>query len=182
VPSDNDMETLIIGRNSKGGCSLRLKDLSDTGRLARIFANLLGPGDILCLSGDLGAGKTAFARLLLQALGVTEEITSPTFTLVQQYEYHRTLENDDEGADQTAWHVDLYRLGTTEEILELGLEEALGEALCLIEWPDRLGDFLPPDRFEIKLRQGERESERLVDLSASGSAAPRLAQLFPSAS
>lgn len=111
-----------------------LADEGATGALASQIAARLGPGDTLLLEGEIGAGKSAFARALIRArLGRMEDVPSPTFTLVQTYE--------DAAAD--IWHCDLYRLTHPEEALELGLDEAFETAICLIEWPDRLGDAAP---------------------------------------
>jgi tRNA threonylcarbamoyladenosine biosynthesis protein TsaE len=104
------------------------------------LAKLLRGGDIVCLWGDLGAGKTTFARVLIRGLvGEPVEVPSPTFTLVQTYD---TPQGE-------VWHCDLYRLNNPEEVFELGLEEAFHEAICLLEWPERLGDILPRRRIDI---------------------------------
>ncbi|MEM7488306.1 MAG: tRNA (adenosine(37)-N6)-threonylcarbamoyltransferase complex ATPase subunit type 1 TsaE, partial [Pseudomonadota bacterium] len=102
------------------------------------------PGDCLLLSGPVGAGKTAFARAVIHARLAAEErppedVPSPTFTLVQTY---------DVGPFEI-WHADLYRLTDPAEVLELGLEEAFRDAVCLIEWPDRLGPDTPPDALRL---------------------------------
>lgn len=115
----------------------------DTARLAQQCAADLKPGDILCLYGDLGMGKSVFARALIRHLAGDPalEVPSPTFTLVQTYDTPRA----------PLWHFDLYRLKDPEEVYELGWEEALGEAICLIEWPERLGPLLPATRIDIHL-------------------------------
>lgn len=103
--------------------------------LAHRLAGALKPGDTLLLSGALGAGKTHLARALIRACmgNPSEPVPSPTFTLVQTYEAdHATL-----------WHADLYRLSDIVEVQELGLEDAMTEAICLIEWPDRFAPFWP---------------------------------------
>ncbi|MEL7180154.1 MAG: tRNA (adenosine(37)-N6)-threonylcarbamoyltransferase complex ATPase subunit type 1 TsaE [Pseudomonadota bacterium] len=111
-----------------------LVDETATGALATQIAQRLRPGDTLLLAGEIGAGKSAFARALIHArLGRMEDVPSPTFTLVQTYE-------DDAG---DIWHCDLYRLTHPDEALELGLDEAFETAICLIEWPDRLGEVAP---------------------------------------
>lgn len=149
---------------------LELADEAATKRLAKALAPLLRPGDVLALGGDLGAGKTSFARALINALpGPEEEVPSPTFTLVQLYE-RGPLE---------VWHVDLYRLEDPEDALELGLEEAFAEAVTLIEWPERLGPLLPARALKIALMRGAHEEERLARLSGPGAWGPRLAELAP---
>ncbi|CAG0911585.1 unnamed protein product [Cyprideis torosa] len=97
-------------------------------------------GDVILLSGGIGAGKTHFARALIQSLqDVPEDVPSPTFTLIQQYETPAG----------PIWHSDLYRLGHPDEVIELGLFEAFETAICLIEWPDRLGNDAPPDALHL---------------------------------
>lgn len=119
-----------------------LQDEAATARLAAVLAPRLRPGDALLLSGPIGAGKSAFARALIRArLGnPAEDVPSPTFTLVQTYE--------DAGGD--LWHCDLYRLTQPEEALELGLDEAFASAICLIEWPDRLGAAAPEGALRLE--------------------------------
>ena len=112
------------------GVRIFLPDPEATEALARHMAPVLRPGDTLLLAGPIGAGKTHFARALIRArLGREEEVPSPTYTLVQTY---------DDGAGEI-WHADLYRLGDPGEVAELGLDDAFGEAICLVEWPERLG-------------------------------------------
>lgn len=115
--------------------------------LAARLVPLLGPGDVLLLSGPIGAGKTAFARALIrEAAGSPhEEVPSPTFTLVQTYAT----------ALGEIWHADLYRLGSPEEALELGLDGAMEDAICLIEWPERLGTLVPADALSLAFVAGE---------------------------
>lgn len=105
--------------------------------LAAHFAAVLRPGDTVALSGDLGAGKTTFARAVLRALGWAGEVPSPTFTLVQPYD-----------TDPPVWHCDLYRLRDPDEADALGLFET--DAALLIEWPERLGDRLPADALRLR--------------------------------
>ena len=124
-----------------------LADDAATDRLAFRVAPLLRAGDCVLLHGPLGAGKSHFARALIRArLGRMEEVPSPTFTLVQVY--------DDGAAD--IWHADLYRLSRSDDVMELGLVDAFATAICLVEWPDRLGPMAPPDALILTLStQGE---------------------------
>jgi tRNA threonylcarbamoyladenosine biosynthesis protein TsaE len=146
--------------------SVALPDPAATRNLARRLAALARPGDLLALHGDLGAGKTEFARAFIQERGTADEVPSPTFTLVQTY--------DPPGG--TIWHFDLYRLSGPDEVEELGWEEARADGIVLVEWPDRLGHRLPADRLDIELRQ-EGETGRRAVLTGHGSWPSRLAQL-----
>jgi tRNA threonylcarbamoyladenosine biosynthesis protein TsaE len=133
--------------------------------LAARLAPRLVAGDTLLLSGPLGAGKSAFARALIRArLGDPwMEVPSPTFTLVQTY---------GEGTD-AIWHADLYRLSHPDEVLELGLLAAMEEAICLIEWPDRLGSLLPGSALRLDL-EAAGEDVRIVTFLGSAEWIPRL--------
>jgi tRNA threonylcarbamoyl adenosine modification protein YjeE len=119
---------------------------AETEAIARSFGRALGAGDVVCLRGTLGAGKSVFCRALIRCLcGLPDlEVPSPTFTLAQIYEGHP-------GQRFPIWHFDLYRLTSPEEIYEIGWEEALGQALVLIEWPERLGALLPSRRTDVTL-------------------------------
>lgn len=143
--------------------TLTLPDQAATERLARAIAPHLGPGDALLLEGDLGAGKTTFARALitarLAALGRSEPVPSPTYTLVQTY---------DLAPGPELWHGDLYRLASPDETAELGLDEAYPAAITLIEWPDRLGPLLPARRLTLTLAFAPADNARTVTLTPAG--------------
>jgi len=117
---------------------------------ARIAASLK-VGDAVTLQGDLGAGKTTLARAILRSLGVTEEVPSPTFTLVQYYET----------PGLNVRHYDLYRIENPAEVEELGLEEALDDGAALIEWPERALVWMPADRLHVtlSLHDGTRRAQ-----------------------
>jgi tRNA threonylcarbamoyl adenosine modification protein YjeE len=119
---------------------IALPDLDATARLGSGIAGGLTRGDAVALWGDLGAGKTTLARAILRALGVTEDVPSPTFTLVQGYDTRPPVA-----------HYDLYRLKSAREMQELGFEDALADGAVLVEWPERAPEALPPDALHVRL-------------------------------
>ena len=112
---------------------------AETQHLAATLAPLAEVGEIITLSGELGTGKTVFARAFINTLGETSEVPSPTFTLVQSYYLN----------PKTVHHFDLYRLEKSEDAFELGIEELFADGISLIEWPERLGSFLPMERLNL---------------------------------
>ncbi|MGQ0534135.1 MAG: tRNA (adenosine(37)-N6)-threonylcarbamoyltransferase complex ATPase subunit type 1 TsaE [Caulobacteraceae bacterium] len=145
---------------------IALPDAMATLALGRRLGERICPGDVVCLSGNLGAGKTTLARGAIEAwTGYPEEAPSPTYTLVQTYE----------GGKGELWHVDLYRLKRPDEARELGLEDAFVSAACLIEWPERLEGQLPRDRLEVELRQ--HGDGRRAALKAHGAWRTKLATI-----
>jgi tRNA threonylcarbamoyl adenosine modification protein YjeE len=128
-----------ISETFRGVCPL--PDLAATQALGAAIAKRLGAGDCVALWGDLGAGKTTLARAILQALGVTEDVPSPTFTLVQSYETPRLAVS----------HYDLYRLKSVREMQELGFDDALDQGAVLVEWPERAPEALPTDALHVRL-------------------------------
>ncbi|MFK7762446.1 MAG: tRNA (adenosine(37)-N6)-threonylcarbamoyltransferase complex ATPase subunit type 1 TsaE [Roseobacter sp.] len=125
----------------------------ETARFAASLGATLTEGDIILLTGDVGAGKTHFARYLIQSILTTpEDVPSPTFTLVQTYDTHAGM----------LWHADLYRLSSTQEIEELGLVDAFESAICLVEWPDRLGTLAPDKALSLTFADGQTDNARRV--------------------
>jgi tRNA threonylcarbamoyl adenosine modification protein YjeE len=116
-----------------------------TAALARMLAATLRPGQTILLDGPVGAGKTHFARAFIRARqgDAAEDVPSPTFTLVQTY---------DDPMGTEIWHADLYRLTDPDEVVELGLVEAMEGAIVLVEWPDRLGPYLPDGAMRLELQ------------------------------
>lgn len=121
---------------------MRLADEEPTARLGAAIAGVLRSGEAVCLSGPLGTGKSTLARALIRALTTpTEDVPSPTFTLVQFYE----------GRGLKLAHFDLYRLSSADEAYEIGLDEALEDGAVVIEWPERLEGRLPADRLDLEI-------------------------------
>jgi tRNA threonylcarbamoyladenosine biosynthesis protein TsaE len=132
---------------------IHLADAEATASLASILAQNVQSGDTVLLLGEVGAGKTHFARSFIKSLlTVDEDVPSPTFTLVQTYD---TVIGE-------VWHSDLYRLSAEQEIEELGLFDAMIEAVCLIEWPDRLGSYTPTDALHIELTPSSTLDSRVL--------------------
>ena len=149
-----------------------VEDEAGLGRLGRRLAEVAVPGDVILLIGDLGAGKTSFARAFIRAHGVEDEIPSPTFSLVQIYDIGGGT------PPRSIWHFDLYRLEGESDLYELGIEDAFDGGITLIEWPDRLGNLTPADRLEIEIGFGKRETERTITLTGHGVWARRLAEIL----
>jgi len=146
---------------------LDLPDEAATAGLAARLAARAEAGDVIGLAGDLGSGKTTFARAFIRALGDgSEEVPSPTFTLVEVYAF---------AGRAPIWHFDLYRLSAPAEAYELGLEDAFAEGISLIEWPERLGPLLPPEHLLLALGEGRAPAARQVRLSGTPRWARRLA-------
>ncbi|WBL33249.1 tRNA (adenosine(37)-N6)-threonylcarbamoyltransferase complex ATPase subunit type 1 TsaE [Sinirhodobacter sp. HNIBRBA609] len=149
---------------------LPLPDADATARLGQRMAQLVRPGDVLLLEGQIGAGKTHFARSLIQtrlaALDRSEDIPSPTFTLVQVYD-----------AAPEIWHADLYRVTHPDEAIELGLEEAFDTAICLIEWPDRLAELAPRKALTLRFELANAGASRCVSFLGDIDWAERLTDL-----
>ncbi len=149
-----------------------LRSPEATQSLASKIGAALQPGDTLLLTGALGAGKTFFARSLIQnrlaAIGQWEDVPSPSFTLVQTYQL----------GTATLWHVDLYRLSCPDDAIELGLDDAMDDAICLIEWPDRLGDLRPTHALDVLLADagGDRRT-----ISISGPNTPQTHRILSAA-
>ncbi len=133
---------------------LTLPDEAATAALARRIAGFARPGDVIALMGDLGSGKTFFARAFIGE----DEVPSPTFTLVQIYD--RPIGR--------IWHFDLYRLNQAREAIELDIEDAFAEGISLIEWPERLGPLLPAERLDVALDFLAEPQARSLALTGRG--------------
>ncbi len=147
MPQDR-LTASVPGRSPERDPARRTLLLADAGAseaLARTLAPFVRHGDMICLNGALGVGKTTFARALIRALAEDEglEAPSPSFTLVQTYATPRV----------TVYHVDLYRLDDFAATVELGIEEMLDDGVVIVEWPDRLGTHLPSARLELAIEE-----------------------------
>ena len=146
-----------------------LPDEAATAALARGIAGLALSGDVIALSGDLGAGKTFFARAFIGEA----DVPSPTFTLVQTYERPAGCRR------ARVWHFDLYRLKRAEEAIELDIEDAFADGVSLIEWPECLGGLLPAERLDVALDFGAEAKARTAILTGRGRWASLLDRLSP---
>jgi tRNA threonylcarbamoyladenosine biosynthesis protein TsaE len=130
----------------------------ETLELAARVGSILRAGDVVALCGDLGVGKTVFAKGIARGLGVLEEVVSPTFTLVREYD-----------APVPLVHVDVYRLDHFQELYDVGFDEFVGGAsVTVVEWGDRVGAMLPVERLEVRMLHGDREDDRLLVFEAAG--------------
>ena len=133
----------------------------ETLTIASTFAERLRRGDIVALYGELGSGKTQFAKGVCDYFGVGEHVTSPTFVLL-----NRHSGKDATGRELLIFHFDLYRIKSLSEIYDLGYEEFFSQdGICLIEWADQLADLLPARRYDVRLSFGKTEDERIVEIT-----------------
>ena len=127
----------------------------ETEDLGRRLGLRLGPGAVVAYTGDLGAGKTAFTRGLARGLDISERVTSPTFTIVNEYE----------GGRLPLFHFDLYRLGSSDELFDIGWEDYLSRGgVCAVEWSENVADALEEDAIRVDLRRGERDGQRIITI------------------
>jgi tRNA threonylcarbamoyladenosine biosynthesis protein TsaE len=147
--------------------AIPLPDEAATAAVAARLAAVARAGDVFCLAGELGAGKTTLVRGFLRACGVAGEVPSPTFNLVLTYDVRLPS-----GKAATVWHVDLYRLDGPDDLAELGLEEAMAEGVVFVEWPDRLGPLRPAEAIGLTIEADEGGRRLTVD-----SADPRFGSL-----
>jgi tRNA threonylcarbamoyl adenosine modification protein YjeE len=130
--------------------------VEETWEVARAFASELKPGDVVCLEGDLGAGKTTFTQGLAAALGAKQAVTSPTFCLVVEHPTDRFL----------LVHMDLYRLHGADDVLTVGWEDYLARgAVLMVEWPDRAEDLIPTAARHVTLTLGDEPDARRITFS-----------------
>jgi tRNA threonylcarbamoyladenosine biosynthesis protein TsaE len=134
------------------------RDAAETHALGQRLGALLRPGDVVVLDGELGTGKTVMAKGIAIALGVTEPVVSPTFTVVREYD-----------APTPFVHVDVYRLDHLQELHDLGFDDLVGgEAVTVVEWGERVSAVLPSDRLRVLLEPGADDDDRIVSVDATG--------------
>jgi len=142
-----------------------LNSLDETKEFGKRLGGYLKEGDIVCLNGDLGAGKTTLSKAIGEGLGVDDYITSPTFTLINEYEGRIPL-----------YHFDIYRLNSYEDLEDLGVEDYFyGSGACLIEWAEKIEEDLPSQRLELYILRGDHEEQRKILIKAFG---PRYEELI----
>ena len=131
---------------------------ADTKKIAAELVNTLNPGSVICMYGDLGAGKTAFVQGMAAALGIDEPVTSPTFTIVNEYYGKMPL-----------YHFDVYRIGSSDEMFEIGFDEYIdGDGISVIEWAELIEDILPEDRINITILINMEKGEDYREIKVEG--------------
>ena len=146
--------------------SFEVNGVEETWKLAKKLAAELKPGDVVCLEGDLGAGKTTFTQGLAAALGVPGRVNSPTFCIVQEHRRqsdNRTIEQSNNSPDLLV-HMDLYRLHGEDDVIAIGWEDYLSEgAILVVEWPERAGTLIPADARHVVFTHLEGEESRRIE-------------------
>lgn len=129
---------------------------AETEAAGEALAARLGPGSVVAFTGDLGAGKTAFTRGLARGLGVEERVTSPTFTIVNEYE----------GGRLPLFHFDMYRLGSADELFDIGWEDYLARGgVCAVEWSENIEEALEEDAVRVDIRRGGHDGQRVITIT-----------------
>ncbi|MDY3015242.1 MAG: tRNA (adenosine(37)-N6)-threonylcarbamoyltransferase complex ATPase subunit type 1 TsaE [Evtepia sp.] len=130
----------------------------DTERLGEDLVKQLAPGSVVAFTGDLGAGKTAFVRGMARGLGITQRVTSPTFTIVNEYE----------GGALPLFHFDMYRLYSSDDLFDIGWEDFLRRGgICAVEWSENIEDALEPDTIYVEIRRGADDHQRIISIKGA---------------
>ena len=133
--------------------------VEETEALGAELAGRLEPGDVVAFTGDLGAGKTAFVRGLARGLGIPDRVTSPTFTIVNEYD----------GGRLPLFHFDMYRLGSADELFEIGWKDYLGRGgVCAVEWSENVAEALEGDCVRVDIRRGANDGQRFITMTEGG--------------
>ena len=137
---------------------IKLRNLQGSKNFGIILGKLLKAGDILCLNGDLGAGKTTLSKYIGLGLGVEDYITSPTFNLIKEYKGRLTM-----------YHFDVYRLEGVDDLYDLGFDEYFyGNGVCIIEWANKIQEILPEEKIVLDIEKGQDLDERLISIDGQG--------------
>lgn len=132
-----------------------IKNENETEAFGMKLAESLAPGSVVALTGDLGAGKTTLTKAVARGLGIETMVTSPTFTIIQEYK----------GGRLPLYHFDVYRIRDEEDMFELGYEDYFyGDGVCVVEWAEQIEDLLPEDAIRINIEYGDEENERIYEL------------------
>lgn len=133
---------------------VRVSSISETEQLGEIIGKVLEKGDIVCLTGDLGAGKTTMTKSIAKAIGVDDYVTSPSYTIINVYEGNLPF-----------YHFDVYRINDVEELYEIGYEEYFfGDGVCVIEWAGMIEEIIPDDRIWVEITHGTENDERIITI------------------
>ncbi len=133
--------------------------VQETEALGRALAQHLTPGTVVAFTGDLGAGKTAFVRGMAQGLGIAQRVTSPTFTIVNEYE----------GGRLPLFHFDMYRLGSADDLFDIGWEDFLRRGgVCAVEWSETVQEALDADTIYVDIRRGAEDNQRVLTIRGPG--------------
>lgn len=139
-----------------GTSIIKIKNEHETEAFGRKLGASVKAGTVIALIGDLGTGKTTLTKYIAAGLGVTEQITSPTFTIIKEYRTGRC----------PLFHFDVYRIGDIDEMYELGYEEYFfGDGICIVEWADLIEELIPEDALTIRITRGEGEEERIYEVT-----------------
>ncbi|MBR0127512.1 MAG: tRNA (adenosine(37)-N6)-threonylcarbamoyltransferase complex ATPase subunit type 1 TsaE [Firmicutes bacterium] len=139
-----------------GTSIIKIKNEHETEAFGRKLGASVKAGTVIALIGDLGTGKTTLTKYIAAGLGVTEQITSPTFTIIKEYRTGRC----------PLFHFDVYRIGDIDEMYELGYEEYFfGDGVCIVEWADLIEELIPEDALTIRITRGEGEEERIYEVT-----------------
>ena len=137
---------------------IKLRNLEESKNFGISLGKLLKAGDILCLNGDLGAGKTTLSKYIGLGLGVEDYITSPTFNLIKEYKGRLTM-----------YHFDVYRLEGVDDLYDLGFDEYFyGNGVCIIEWANKIQEILPEEKIVLDIEKGQDLDERLISIHGKG--------------
>jgi len=139
-----------------------------TKQFGEAFASILEPGDLIGLDGDLGAGKTFISKAIIKSLGIEEYVTSPSYTIVN--EYH---------GDKKIYHFDVYRIDDIDEMYEIGYEEYFfSDGICLVEWSSMIEELLPEAHYRMNLSMGSDFNERVIEIKGSNPALEAKLEVF----